>query len=99
MRSFTGLLLAVGTACLLLASPRVAASEAGRDFAQCVLSCTSARATCDRQCGDDCRALFPQSAGQRDACVSSCVQQCMATEADCKSVCKAIKNGQSPNTP
>jgi len=100
MRSSTRLILALGLGNLLLAGGSMAAAgETGRDFAQCIHSCSSARAACGQQCVDQCKALFPQGSGPRSACVSRCVHDCEETGSDCKTVCKAIKNGQSPNIP
>jgi len=84
---------------LLTAAAPVAASEAGRDFSQCVRTCNNARMSCIDQCLIDCRSLFPQNSTQRGSCMSSCTRTCVAAESGCRAECKAIKNGESPSQP
>ena len=84
---------------LFLAVSVVSASDAGRDFSQCVHTCNSARKACGDQCLLDCKALFAQNSSQRGACTGSCSSTCVKSETDCKAVCKAIKRGDCPNQP
>ena len=67
-------------------------AEGGREFSRCVQSCNDARKACDDLCVDDCRAMFPDSKPQRDACIAACKAICLVESDDCKLVCQENRN-------
>lgn len=100
MRSLTRLAVAAGIGCMLaLAGSETVANDVGRNFSRCINACNAARKACNQQCVADCQGMFPNDPAPRGSCQSQCVQTCVTNEHDCKVVCQAIKNGQSPNQP
>jgi len=100
MPVFARLISALALGCILLmAGSPLAASEAGRDFSECVRACNGVRVSCVDQCLIDCRSIFPQNSSQRGACMSSCTRTCVKNASECRLDCKAIKNGESPTKP
>ncbi|HZI93745.1 MAG TPA: hypothetical protein VFE84_05850 [Patescibacteria group bacterium] len=100
MRSVIRWAVAIGFGCsLALAGSTVIANDVGRNFSRCVNACDAARKACSQQCVADCKGMFPNDPVQRGSCQSQCVQTCVTNERDCKVVCLAIKNGQSPSQP
>jgi hypothetical protein len=90
--------LAVGCLMALPASLPLARS-AGRDYSRCIHACNVTRTNCENRCTTDCAELYPNDAAQRRACGSACHEVCVSQEQDCKDVCRAIKNGESPQEP
>ena len=96
--TFGWLMLTVTVLCFFLLSMPDASTE-GRDFSRCIHSCNAARQNCTDLCQSQCNTLFPGSDQQRRACVMDCKESCLTTEQECKTTCRAIKNGTSPNDP
>ncbi|HKY31410.1 MAG TPA: hypothetical protein VJV23_02655 [Candidatus Polarisedimenticolia bacterium] len=86
-------------AALALPASLVVGGESGRDFSRCNNGCVVLRQNCDRQCQIDCKAMFPNNAGGRQSCQTACKDACVAEEKECKLICKAEKNEETPDEP
>ena len=95
----TGWLVLTVTAFLFLPISLPRAGTSGRDFALCIQTCKAARQSCADQCQGDCLSLFPGNTQQQTACTSTCKNSCVTAEQECKEICRAIKDGTSPNNP
>ena len=98
-RKTAGWIALTVTALLIIPVSLQSADTTGRDFSRCIRACIAAKQSCADQCLTDCRNLFPGDPQQQSACASACKTDCVATEDDCKGVCRAIKQGTSPNEP
>jgi hypothetical protein len=92
-------LAAAGLAVALIGTTQMTAATAGRDFSRCVQACNDARRACGDRCSEDCKALYPTNATQRNACITTCKTICDSQSDECKLVCQAIKDGTCPNEP
>ena len=90
--------LAGALAILVMLTSQVAMSEPGRDYPRCIHQCNEIRRACRNNCAPSCAAIFPPGAA-RDACVSACKDSCIRNSNDCKDVCRAIKDGETPEDP
>lgn len=82
--------------CLVFWNPTLAGS--GRDFSRCVQSCNEIRKACHDNCSTDCKSMFPKGSGRND-CVAQCKHLCVLESQTCKDICKANKDGVTPETP
>jgi len=98
-RGTTGWVLLSVTTLLILPISMPRASTEGREFSRCLLECNAAKQSCIERCNVDCKALFPGSSQQQDACRATCKNTCVEAQNECKAVCRAIKDGTSPNEP
>ncbi|HEY3176956.1 MAG TPA: hypothetical protein VGK94_14475 [Candidatus Polarisedimenticolia bacterium] len=73
--------------------------DVGRSFARCIQACVAARQACNSNCETECKALFPGPNSGRGACMSQCVAVCIIADRECRTVCHAIKDGNSPEDP
>ena len=71
----------------------------GRDFSQCVQACNAARLACNDRAIALCQEMFPNDETARDACKAAGKAECSVESDDCKLVCKAIKDGETPENP
>ena len=91
------LLAVIALTGLVLWNPTPAGT--GRDFSQCVRSCNAIRMACQEGCSGVCEGMFDRGTAAYNACVSECVAICNTESEECKAICLAEKNDQTPEVP
>ena len=92
------LLVAVMAVAMLQSYVTDLVADPGRDFPRCIIQCNEIRQACRDRCDVDCAAAFPPGAA-RDACIAACNDVCVNNSQDCKDVCRAIRDGETPEDP